>query len=79
MRGGSRFIGSHLSDRLSAGGHDVLVLDDLSTGRSGYIEHLLGLTGWASRRTVGDAIDDVILYERAALDAEPVGRIGLAR
>jgi UDP-glucose 4-epimerase len=37
------------------------------------------LTGWEPRRTVDDAIDDVILYERAALDAEPDGRIGLAR
>jgi UDP-glucose 4-epimerase len=37
------------------------------------------LTGWEPRRTVDDAIDDVILYERAALDAEPHGRIGLAR
>jgi UDP-glucose 4-epimerase len=37
------------------------------------------LTGWEPRRTVDDAIDDVILYERAALDAEPDWRIGLAR
>jgi UDP-glucose 4-epimerase len=37
------------------------------------------LTGWEPRRTVDDAIDDVILYERAALDADPEGRLGLAR
>jgi UDP-glucose 4-epimerase len=37
------------------------------------------LTGWEPQRTVDDAIDDVILYERAALDAEAGGRIGLAR
>jgi UDP-glucose 4-epimerase len=37
------------------------------------------LTGWEPRRTVHDAIDDVILYERAALDAEPHGSVGLAR
>jgi UDP-glucose 4-epimerase len=40
---------------------------------------LRGLTGWEPRRTVDDAIDDVILYERAALDADPEGRLGLAR
>lgn len=33
VTGGAGFIGSRLVDRLVAEGHDVLVLDDLSTGR----------------------------------------------
>jgi UDP-glucose 4-epimerase len=41
VTGGSGFIGSHLCDRLTSDGHDVLVLDDLSTGRLSNIEHLL--------------------------------------
>lgn len=33
LTGGAGFIGSHIADTLTANGHDVLVLDDLSTGR----------------------------------------------
>ena len=41
VTGGAGFIGSHLSDRLTADGHEVVVLDDLSTGRIDNIEHLI--------------------------------------
>lgn len=37
VTGGAGFIGSHIADRLVAAGHDVVVLDDLSTG---HVEHL---------------------------------------
>jgi UDP-glucuronate decarboxylase len=38
--GGAGFVGSHLCDRLLAAGHDVLALDDLSTGHPRHVEHL---------------------------------------
>ena len=42
ITGGAGFIGSHLVDRLLADGHQVIVLDNLSTGRHENIEHLIG-------------------------------------
>ena len=42
VTGGSGFIGSNLVDGLLAAGHEVSVLDDLSTGRRSNLEHALG-------------------------------------
>jgi len=41
ITGGAGFIGSHLVDFLFAKGHPVAILDDLSTGSLGNIEHLV--------------------------------------
>jgi UDP-glucose 4-epimerase len=40
ITGGAGFIGSHLSEALLDGGHEVYVLDNLSTGSIDNIEHL---------------------------------------
>ncbi len=40
VTGGAGFIGSHLTDRLLAAGHDVLCVDNLFTGTKRNIEHL---------------------------------------
>ena len=42
ITGGAGFIGSHLCDRLLADGHDVVVMDNLSTGSADNIAHLAG-------------------------------------
>lgn len=41
VTGGAGFIGSHLTEKLVELGHEVVVLDDLSTGREENIAHLM--------------------------------------
>jgi dTDP-glucose 4,6-dehydratase len=42
ITGGAGFIGSHLCDRFLAEGHDVIAMDNLSTGSVDNIAHLAG-------------------------------------
>jgi UDP-glucose 4-epimerase len=46
ITGGAGFIGSHLAERLISCGHQVTVLDDLSTGSISNIVHLKGDPGF---------------------------------
>jgi nucleoside-diphosphate-sugar epimerase len=46
ITGGAGFIGSHLSERLLEQGHQVLILDNLSTGSIDNIRHLKGTAGF---------------------------------
>jgi UDP-glucose 4-epimerase len=61
ITGGAGFIGSHLSERLLAAGHRVLVLDDLSTGSIDNIEHLMGMAGFGYR--IGSVMDEPLVAE----------------
>lgn len=58
VTGGAGFIGSHLVDRLLGDGHDVAVIDDLSTGR---VSNLDGVRGHP-RLVVHEA--DVAAHEK---------------
>ena len=40
ITGGAGFVGSHLADKLIREGHEITVIDDLSTGRYSNVEHL---------------------------------------
>jgi UDP-glucose 4-epimerase len=46
ITGGAGFIGSHLAEALLSGGHQVLILDNLSTGSIENIAHLKGRPGF---------------------------------
>ena len=55
ITGGAGFIGSHLAETLISRGHDVIVLDDLSTGRLENIAHLSHRKGF--RCVIGSVTD----------------------
>jgi len=61
ITGGAGFIGSHLADRLLEGGHEVMVLDNLSTGSIGNIAHLKGRTGFGY--TIDSVTNESLLAE----------------
>jgi UDP-glucuronate decarboxylase len=46
VTGGAGFIGSHLCEELVHNGHQVVAIDDLSTGRLENIQHLLPMQGF---------------------------------
>ena len=75
ITGGAGFVGSTLSDELVAQGHEVHVLDDLSTGSRDNIRHLAAHPrfGW----TYGSACD-AALVRRLVADADAVFHLAAA-
>lgn len=55
ITGGAGFIGSHLADYLLAQGHEVHIVDNLSTGRLENIEHLMDDDRFSF--TIGNILD----------------------
>lgn len=61
ITGGAGFVGSHLAEVLLDQGHEVLVLDDLSTGRISNLDHLADRPGLSYR--IGSALDVPLVVE----------------
>ncbi|GBC95542.1 UDP-N-acetylglucosamine 4-epimerase [bacterium HR16] len=59
VTGGAGFIGSHITEKLVELGHEVIVLDDLSTGREENIAHLKSRITFVK----GSITDTVLLQE----------------
>ncbi len=79
ITGGAGFIGSHLAERLLAHGHEVTILDNLSTGRDENLAHLDGnpnlqvVIGTILNETLVDKLAercDVIFHLAAAVGVE---------
>jgi UDP-glucose 4-epimerase len=68
ITGGAGFIGSHLAERLIDQGHQVTVLDDLSTGRAENLRQLAGRQGFS---VIRDSVENeqTVSIAVAACDA----------
>ncbi len=69
ITGGAGFVGSHLADRLIAEGHEITVIDDLSTGKYSNVEHLEGTGNF---RLIIDTVRNEQLLEELVREADHV-------
>jgi UDP-glucose 4-epimerase len=75
VTGGSGFIGSHLCEWLLDDGHDVLALDDLSTGRFDNVAHLEKRQGF---RLIVASVTEPAVVERCVMDCDAVFHLASA-
>jgi UDP-glucose 4-epimerase len=69
ITGGAGFVGSHLADRLIKEGHEITVIDDLSTGRYSNIAHLEDTKGF---RLIIDTVLNQPLMEELIRETDRV-------
>ena len=75
VTGGAGFIGSHLSERLVLEGHDVVVLDNFSTGRA---SNLANLAGSSNFTLIEGSILDTQVLDSLVSDTEYVFHLAAA-
>src|SRR5678815_4452021 len=69
ITGGAGFVGSHLADKLISQGHEITVIDDLSTGRYSNVEHLEDQKGF---RLIIDTVLNESLMEELIRETDRV-------
>lgn len=75
VTGGAGFIGSHLTERLLASGHQVTVVDDFSTGRS---ENLAAFESHPGLKLMHGSITDQLLLAEAIRGMDVVYHLAAA-
>lgn len=75
ITGGAGFIGSHLAEHLLSLGHDVSIIDDLSTGRLENIAHLRSNPGF---HPVIDTISNDIVMDRLGSECDIIYHLAAA-
>jgi UDP-glucose 4-epimerase len=75
ITGGAGFIGSHLTDRLVADGHQITILDNLATGRK---ENLFGHLGGARVSFIEGSILDLHQLDGLVRETEYVFHLAAA-
>ncbi|NOD86270.1 MULTISPECIES: NAD(P)-dependent oxidoreductase [unclassified Ruegeria] len=75
ITGGAGFIGSHLAERLIGNGHEVTVLDDLSTGS---LQNLSSVQDHSAFRFVEGSVLDATLVEELVGAADAVFHMAAA-
>lgn len=75
ITGGAGFIGSHLAERLLGDGHQVTVIDDLSTGS---IENIAGAVGRDGFRFVRDSVRNETVMTALAERADMIYHLAAA-
>ena len=75
VTGGAGFIGSHLAEALLAMGHEVVVLDDLSTGRA---ENLQAVQDHPRLEVVTGSVTDEAVVRKLMLGVDVVYHLAAA-
>lgn len=75
ITGGAGFIGSHLSEALVSTGHEVITLDDLSTGS---IQNIASVSGSAQFKLIKGSVTDEDLVNQLVMDSDGVFHLAAA-
>ena len=82
ITGGAGFIGSHLAEALLERGHEVTVIDNLSTGRLDNVQHLVErqsvVNGRSSFRFAIDSITNEVVLDRLASECDVIFHLAAA-